>query len=189
MYSRSVQLPSQAGALNSAVKSRFAAPTWGSDVVVRQFVEQVIAGLAAGGIYASLALALVLIYRGAGILNFAQGEFATFTTFIAWTLLVQVRLPYPIALGLAVTAGFVGAFAVERLIVRRFQRSSEHSRVVVTLALFAVVNASAGLIWGYDPRAFPTPFPAKPERIAGILVSAQDAAVLTVSLLVVGLVY
>ena len=53
---------------------------------MKEFLEQVVAGLAAGGIYASLALALVLIYQAMGLINFAQGEFAMFTTFIAWTL-------------------------------------------------------------------------------------------------------
>jgi branched-chain amino acid transport system permease protein len=76
---------------------------------MREFLEQVIAGIAAGGIYASLALALVLIYRAMGLINFAQGEFAMFTAFICWALLQGPQVPFALALAISVGLGFVGA--------------------------------------------------------------------------------
>ena len=51
------------------------------------FVQQVVSGLATGGIYASLALALVMIYQATDVVNFAQGEMAMFSTYLAWSLL------------------------------------------------------------------------------------------------------
>ena len=62
--------------------------------VVQGVVQQIVSGLATGGIYASLALALVLIYRAMEALNFAQGEMAMFSTFIAWTLITQLHVNY-----------------------------------------------------------------------------------------------
>ncbi len=50
------------------------------------FLHQVLAGLATGGIYACMALAIVMIYQAIDHLNFAQGEMAMFSTFIAWQL-------------------------------------------------------------------------------------------------------
>lgn len=154
-----------------------------------EFLEQVVAGIAAGGIYASLALALVLIYRAMGLINFAQGEFAMFTAFICWSLLQGPQLPFGLALLIAVVLGAVGAFAIERVVVRPFERGAPLAIVIVTLALFEITNSVAGFVWGYTPRSFPSPFPAKPVNIGGINVSIQDAAVIGVSLLTLALLY
>jgi branched-chain amino acid transport system permease protein len=156
---------------------------------MREFLEQVIAGIAAGGIYASLALALVLIYRAMGLINFAQGEFAMFTAFICWSLLQGPQLPFGLAVAIAVLVGAIGAFAIERLIVRPFERGSPLMIVIVTLALFEIANSVAGFIWGYSPRSFPSPFPAKPIDVGGILISIQDAAIIGASLLTLVLLY
>ena len=51
-----------------------------------QLAQQTVIGLSSGGLWALLALALVLIYRSTGVVNFAQGEMAMFSTFIAWSL-------------------------------------------------------------------------------------------------------
>lgn len=154
-----------------------------------EFLEQVVAGIAAGGIYASLALALVLIYRAMGLINFAQGEFAMFTAFICWSLLQGPQLPFGLALLIAVVLGAVGAFAIERVVVRPFERGAPLAIVIVTLALFEITNSVAGFVWGYTPRSFPSPFPAKPVNIGGINVSIQDAAVIGVSLVTLALLY
>lgn len=154
-----------------------------------EFLEQVVAGIAAGGIYASLALALVLIYRAMGLINFAQGEFAMFTAFICWSLLQGPQLPFGLALLIAVVLGAVGAFAIERVVVRPFERGAPLAIVIVTLALFEITNSVAGFVWGYTPRSFPSPFPAKPVDIGGINVSIQDAAVIGVSLVTLALLY
>ena len=60
---------------------------------MHEFLQQVFSGLAAGAIYASVALALVMIYRATDLVNFAQGEMAMFSTYIAWTL-VNAGLPF-----------------------------------------------------------------------------------------------
>jgi branched-chain amino acid transport system permease protein len=156
---------------------------------VKEFVEQVIGGIAAGGIYASLALALVLIYRAMGLINFAQGEFAMFTAFICWALIDGAQVPYGLAVAITLVVAFLGGLSVERLIVRPFERGSPLVIVIVTLALFEIANSVAGFVWGYSPRSFPSPFPAKPVDVGGILISIQDAAVIGVSVLTLGLLY
>jgi branched-chain amino acid transport system permease protein len=152
---------------------------------MRELLEQILSGIAAGGIYASLALALVLIYRAMGLINFAQGEFAMFTAFICFTLLDTLQLPYAVAVILTILLGGAAAFAIERLLVRPFERGGPLVIVIVTLALFEIANSVAGFVWGYSPRSFPSPFPAKPIDLGGtgILISIQDAAIIGVSLL------
>lgn len=156
---------------------------------MKELLEQVIAGVAAGGIYASLALALVLIYRAMGLINFAQGEFAMFTAFVCWALIDAAQLPFGVALAISVAVGAAGAFAIERLVVRHFERGSPLVIVIVTLALFQITNSLAGFLWGYSPRSFPSPFPARPVSIGGVLVSLQDAAVIGVTLAMLAGIY
>jgi len=156
---------------------------------VTYFLQQLVSGLAAGGAYASLALALVLIYSAMGLVNFAQGEFAMFATFVCWTLLVSLHVPYPVAIVLAVAIAMVGAAALERLVVRPFERGPQLSVVIVTLALLSITNGLAGFIWGYVPKTFPTPFPQSPVNVGGVYVSVQDLSVIGISIIVLGLIY
>src|SRR2546425_3645800 len=114
---------------------------------MRELAEQVIAGIAAGGIYASLALALVLIYRAMGLINFAQGEFAMFAAFICWALLQAMDLPYGVAVALAVVVSALRAVAIERLVVGPFARGAAPGIVVVKLALFEITHSLAGFWW------------------------------------------
>src|SRR4030095_15186772 len=97
--------------------------------------QQITSGLSQGAIYASLALALVLIYRATDILNFAQGEMATFTTYIAWSLMH--RMSYWPAFALTLIIAFVGGAAIERIIIRPVEHRPEIVIVIVTLGFLA----------------------------------------------------
>lgn len=156
---------------------------------MQEFVQQVVSGLSAGGIYASLALALVIIYSAMGLVNFAQGEFAMFATFIAWTLIVGLGIPYPIGFAATLVIAFGGAVLIERVVIRPFERGPQTNIVIVTLALFTITNGAAGFIWGYQPQSFPSPFPAHPLQVAGIYISIQDLGVIGVTLGILGLMY
>src|SRR5207302_11458165 len=101
-----------------------------------QFWQQVVSGLADGGIYAALALAIVLIYRATGIVSFAHGELGTFTTFVCWWLVVQHGFPYWPAAGLTLVAAFVLGLLVERLVMRAFARQAQVTGAVVVIGLF-----------------------------------------------------
>src|SRR5262249_61814797 len=85
------------------------------------FIQQVVSGLATGGIYASLALALVMIYQATDVVNFAQGSMAMFSTYLAWSML-QAGLSYWVAFFATVLIAFVGGVAVEPLIIRPLEQ-------------------------------------------------------------------
>lgn len=149
--------------------------------------QQIVSGLATGSIFASMALALVLIYRSMGVINFAQGELAMFSTYIAWQL-VQMGVPLPAAFFITVVAAFAGGVALERLVIRPVERAPQLTVVIVTLGLFTAVNGLAGWIWGYIVKPFPSPFPTTPLQVGGVAFSAQDVGVIVVSLVTLGLV-
>src|SRR5207249_7463859 len=84
--------------------------------------QQVVSGLSTGGIYASLALALVIIYRSTRVINFAQGEMATFSTFIAWELINQGVNKWA-AFVLTLVISFAGGVLLERAVIRPVERA------------------------------------------------------------------
>ncbi len=128
------------------------------------FFDQVLNGISSGVIYASVALALVLIYRTTGLLNFAQGELALFSTFIAYWFAVEQDLPIVVALLLSVAVSFVGGALIERVLIRPVEGAhSPLNVVIVTLGLFLAVNALAALIFikpGQEALQMPDLFPS-----------------------------
>jgi branched-chain amino acid transport system permease protein len=148
------------------------------------FLQQVVSGLASGAIYASLALALVLIYRSTDVVNFAQGEMATFTTFIAWSLMHR-GLSYWAAFVLTLAIAFVFGVGVERVLIRPVEQRPEIVIVIVTIGLLIALNGLSGWIWGAEVKAFDSPFPNRSTEVAGVSISIQDIGTLAVCLLTV----
>src|SRR5919107_1032472 len=147
------------------------------------FAQQVVSGLSSGGIYAALALAVVIIYRSTGVVNFAQGEMATFATFIAWSLMHHMS--YWPAFALTCAIAFVGGVAVERIVVRPVEGTSVLTIVILTLGLALAFNGASSWIWGAEVRRFDSPFSTRPIHVAGVAFSIQDIGVIAVSLVLV----
>lgn len=125
-------------------------------------------GLTNGFIYSAMALSLVLIYRSTGIINFAQGNMAMFGTFIAYVLIVEQGLSVWIGVLLAMIFSAAGAATIERLFVWPFDPKNHLAITIVTLAWYLILAALAGIIWAFDPRAFPSPFPTSAEDFVQI---------------------
>ncbi|MGI4813891.1 MAG: branched-chain amino acid ABC transporter permease [Janthinobacterium lividum] len=121
------------------------------------FLRQVAAGLATGGIYASVALALVMIYKSTRTINFAQGEMAMFSTYLAWAM-IQAGIPYWVAFAATVVLSFVLGLLIERLILRQVPRDNALAEVVVCIGLMVIFNSIAGWIFSTSVRVFPSPF-------------------------------
>jgi branched-chain amino acid transport system permease protein len=156
---------------------------------IQSFSQQVVSGIASGAIYASLALALVLIYRAMDVANFAQGEMAMFATFVAYTLITQLHLPYLVAFVLTIVIAFAGGVVVERVVVRPFEGAPVLTLVIVTLGLFSIFNGLAGLIWGYVFKTLDSPFPARSIQFQGVFIGIQDLGVIGVTLAVLLVVF
>lgn len=125
------------------------------------FLERLISGLTNGSIYAILALALVVVFRATGTINFAQGELALFTTFVAWWL-TTMSWPIWAAIGAALALGFLLGALMERLLIRPVQRRSDMAVLIVALGLFTGLNSLAGMLWGSETKIMPSPFPNGP---------------------------
>ncbi|MDQ3893070.1 MAG: branched-chain amino acid ABC transporter permease [Actinomycetota bacterium] len=148
------------------------------------FLQQVVSGLAAGAIYASLALALVLIYRTTDIVNFSQGEMATFTTYVAWSFMHH-GLSYWPAFTLTLLVAFAGGVTVERTLIRPVEQRPEIVIVIVTIGLLIALNGLTGWIWGPEVKAFDSPFPNRTVDVGGVAISLQDVGTVAVCLVTV----
>lgn len=150
-------------------------------------LQQVMAGLANGAIYACMALAIVMIFQAIDHLNFAQGEMAMFATFIAWQLM-QWGIPYWGAFVLSVVLSFVAGVLIDRVVFRPVQNAPILSQLVAFIALFSILNSSAGQIWDYTIKTFPTPFGHKP-LFGGTLIDTHEAGMIGVTMLLLALLY
>jgi branched-chain amino acid transport system permease protein len=151
------------------------------------FLHQVLAGVATGSIYACLALAIVMIYQTINHLNFAQGEMAMFSTFIAWQLM-QWGAPYWLAFAGTAVFSFAAGITIERVLFRPIHNAPVLSHVVVFIALFAILNSLAGFIWDYNVKSFPTPFGSR-SLFGDGLMSSHDAGMMGVTLAMLVLLY
>ena len=151
------------------------------------FLQQVMAGLASGAIYACMALAVVMIFQAIDHLNFAQGEMAMFSTFIAWQLL-QWGVPYWGAFVLVVMVSFVGGVLIERVLFRPLHNAPVLAQIVAFIALFSVLNSSAGEIWNFTIKEFPTPFGRGPF-LGTHLISTHDAGMIAITIVILALLY
>jgi len=150
-------------------------------------LHQVLAGLATGAIYACLALAVVMIYQAIDGFNFAQGEMAMFSTFIAWQL-IQWGVPYWAAFFATLVVSFMAGIIIERALFAPIHNAPVLSHVVVFIAMFAILNSLAGFIWDYNVKTFPTPFGSRPLLGNG-LISSHDGGMIGVTVIMLVLLY
>ena len=151
------------------------------------FVNQVLAGIATGAIYACMALAIVMIFQAIDHLNFAQGEMAMFSTFIAWQLM-QWGVPYWWAFLLTLIISFAAGVAIERLLFKPLAKAPILTNVAGFIALFAIVNSVAGLVWDFTIKQFPTPFGSSPF-LGSQLISTHQAGMIGVTLLLLAFLF
>ena len=151
------------------------------------FLHQVFSGLATGGIYASLALALVMIYQSTNHINFAQGEMAMFSTYLAWSL-INGGMPYWWAFLFTVLISFVVGVVIERVIIRPVEDAPLLSVVTVFIALLVIFNSVAGWIFTYTIKTFPSPFPEQPP-FGNRYISSHELGSIGITLVVLVALY
>ena len=152
-----------------------------------EFLHQFASGLALGGIYAIMALALVMIYQATQLVNFAQGEMAMFSTYFAWKI-IDSGSPYWLAFIVTVIASFLAGLLIERVVVRPFARAPILASVIVFIGLSFIFNALAGWLYGYSIQSFDTPFSGRPW-FGNVYMSAHESGSVLVTFVVLALVY
>ena len=151
------------------------------------FIHQVVAGIATGGVYASLALALVMIYQSTHHINFAQGEIAMFATYMAWTL-INAGVSYWLAFVCTILLAFTLGVVIQRVIIQPVEKAPVLNVVVVFIGLLVILNSIAGWVFSYTIKSFPSPFPAQPPF--GLhFISSHELGSIGVTLVLLVLLY
>jgi len=153
---------------------------------VSEFLHQILSGIASGGIYASLALALVMIFQATHHVNFAQGEMAMFSTYVALAL-IQAGVPYWGAFAITVAASLVAGAAIQRVLLSPMAGSPVLASVGVFIGLLLIFNSVAGWLFTYTLKQFPSPFEGPP--VLGGFVTRHDLGSTAVTLVVLACVY
>ena len=153
------------------------------------FMQQVVSGLASGGIYALLALALVIIHRSTGVINFAQGEMALLSTYIAWTLTFNHGWSYWPAFVATLAISFAGGIGIHRVVIRPVERGSLLRIVIVTIGLLVAINGFVVWQWSGEPQQLQSPFGTETYDIGGVVVSAHDIGTIAVAVGIVLLLW
>lgn len=151
-------------------------------------LQTIVDGIADGSVYGAIALALALIYRSTGVINFAQGSMAMLATFGAWAL-IQAGAGLALAILLAVVLAGVSGMALERVVIRRVEHRDELSVVIVTVGLTVFFDSLAVLIWGGDNRNFPSLFGDGVLTVGGARLGVAELGTAGLLLAVVGAVW
>ena len=149
-------------------------------------IHQILSGLAMGSVYACVALAIVMIYQATHLVNFAQGNMAMFSTYIAWAL-INAGVPYWIAFFLTIAFSFVFGMAIERFVIRQFDGAPVLTVVIVFIGLLVILNSVAGWLFSYTIKSFDSPFPANASF--GGYISPHELGSIGIVLAVLALVY
>ena len=131
-----------------------------------KFINLTLDGISTGAVYAAVALALVLIWRGTRVVNFAQGAMLMVTTFIA-SAVINKTGSYVVGVVVALAAGLIMGAVVERTLIRPVESAPPLNAVIVTLGVLVLLQAGAGMIWGGNPRSYPPAFSIKGYEIGG----------------------
>ena len=144
------------------------------------FAQQTVAGLSQGVIFSSLALALVLIYRATEVINFAQGEMAMATTYIAYQLTLW-GLSYWAAFFLTLAIAFVFGVVVQVTVIRPIQQSVI-AVVIVTIGLFLLIDGLVTWKFGADLKFMAAPFGNSVYHVGAVTFARQDLGTLVVTI-------
>jgi branched-chain amino acid transport system permease protein len=140
---------------------------------VGKFVQLVVDGLSTGSIYGAIALAIVLVNQATGLINFAQGGMAVLAAYVAWVLTTH-SVPVVLAILLSIVFSLVLGAAVERWLMRRFERGDPDTAVVVTIGLLTLITGVCGWLWTYNNQQFPSLFPLGTVSFLGVSISIRS---------------
>ena len=137
-------------------------------------LQQLISGVAAGSLYALLAVSFVLIYKVTKVANFALGAMMVTSSFLAFSLLVTHKFSYPMTFVLTLLLSALMGIVLERFVSRPLVQKSELSMVTGLLALWMGLKSLDGLIWGNNYLVMPPLFRKEPYRVLGLVVAPAN---------------
>ncbi len=155
-----------------------------------EIVTLIVRSVETGSIYALVGLAMGIIYKASEVPNFAQGEMATFSTFIAFMVLTVHGAPFYVAFVVSLLFAYILGIAFEFLCVRRAKNPTILSMIILTIGLQMVLYGLSGWVFGTEQRAFRLPFSQfETVEIGGVVISHLGLATIIASFVLMCLIY
>ena len=142
------------------------------------FLQQLVAGLTTGSVYAGFAAAFVLMYRTTGILNFALGGLSTVAVYMALSL-HQSEIPIQLGLGLAIVLAFVLNALFYWIVAPVRRKGGELSAIMLTLGVSLILESGLGWMFSYEVKPFPAIFGEGVASPFGITISWNSIGLIT----------
>jgi branched-chain amino acid transport system permease protein len=149
-------------------------------------IQALTSGLAMGSIYALIAVGYNITYNTTTSFNFGQGEFLMVGALTGLSCYVTFGLPFAISLLIAIIAGALCGYALEKAAIRPVRHILiSHGWIMSTIGVAIILKNAAILIWGANQLTFPSPFGDVPIRVMGIGVLPQEIFVILVTLAII----
>ena len=138
------------------------------------FIQLIASGLMIGGIYALIALGIVLIYKSSSIFNLAVGPLVALGTFVSWWFLVGLKLPLPLTVVGLIIVAIICSLVIERYMMRPLIGQPILSAVMITIALMVMISGLITLIWPGPIRKYPPVLPSGVIELGNIVISLES---------------
>ena len=150
--------------------------------------QLIVSGVAAGALYALVAIGLVLIYKATEIVNFAQGESVTVGAYMGWLFVTEFHMPYFPAIAAVMVASALVGMVVERVAYRPLIKSPPFTVILATLAVGLIIKNAIRLVWQDTPRTISGVLSSTPIEFGGVLITPERLAIIvTVAVVVTAL--
>ena len=154
------------------------------------FAQLIVSGLSIGSLYALIALAMVIIYKTSEVLNFAQGDMAMVSTFVAYMLLESYHLPFPMAFGLSLLFAVLLGMAIEFLFLRQAENPTILGLIVITLGCEMILYGFAAWKWGAEQKSLPFPISdTRVYHVGSVVISELNLWTFVICIVAMGLLF
>ncbi|MEI7785754.1 MAG: branched-chain amino acid ABC transporter permease, partial [Betaproteobacteria bacterium] len=149
--------------------------------------QLIVSGIAAGCLYALVAIGLVLIYKATDIVNFAQGESVTVGAYMGWLMVSEFQMPYLLAMVMVLIGSALVGMLVERIAYRPLIKSPPFTVILATLAIGLLITNIIRLIFQDTPRSIPGVLSTEPLEFGGVLITPERLGIMVSVVVVVAL--
>jgi branched-chain amino acid transport system permease protein len=154
------------------------------------FIQMVVSGIAVGSTYALMGLAMVIIYKTSEVPNFAQGEMALASSFLAMMLLTTLKMSavpaFLLAIGFAVLLGCFLEFAI----LRRAKDPNVLGMIVITIGIEMMILGIVSWKFGAEQKTMPFPIgPYDSYMIKDIFIGQLEALILVSALVLMTVLF
>ena len=146
-----------------------------------QLLQHLLNGLLLGSTYALLGIGLTLVFGLMNIVNFAHGEFYTLGAYATFAALNGARVPFLLAIPLAIALGALAGALCDRVLLRPLRGESIDTTMLVMIGLWIAMQNTELLVWGGVAKSVPTPFPTAPLVLGPLSVAPLRVFVFAVA--------